>query len=395
MDEASTQSGSDILDHVSIFAKNKWLVVAIPFGTAFLALIFTYLLPNIYTATSRVLPPQQNPASTASMLGQTGALAAIAPAIWLKSPSDLYVGLLRSRTVADGLIDRFKLKNVYGVDSPTSVRQTLESRTRIVVGKEGLVSIHVDDESPMLAANLANGYIDELYKLTSALAVTEAAQRRLFFEQQLMKAKDSVTSAEAALKSTQIATGLVRVDDQTKAIIENVAKLRAMIAVREVELSSREAFSTTRNPDYVRSVEELRALKRQLAKLEKENPEAGILIPVGKIPESGLEYIRKARELKYHETIFEILARQFEYAKLDEAKDSSVVQVVDRAVLPDRRSKPRRLLITVIAFLAGVVGMLALLYSKEAIAQARGDPDRSAKLARIAGYLRWRRTRIA
>jgi tyrosine-protein kinase Etk/Wzc len=391
VDASLPDEGRDLLDHLQILAKHKRSVIGIPVGAALAALLISFAMPNVYTATSRILPPQQSSTTAASMiLGQLGAFSPAGQSVGLKNPSDLYVGLLRSRTAVDGVIETHKLGGVYDLTSPTQIRAELEARTRINVGREGIITISVDDTDAARAARLSDAYVEELYKLTTNLAVSEAAQRRLFFEQQLVKAKENLANAEVALKRTQVSTGLIRVDEQAKVAIESVARLRGVITAKEVEISASRSFATGNNPDFVRRTEELRELKAQLGKLEKNqtNADAGIFVPLGKIPESGLEYIRKVRELKYHETVFEILARQFEFAKIDEAKDTSVIQLVDKAVVPDRKTKPRRGLITSIAFLLGFVVMLVIVYGREAYSAARSDPFRSSKLAKIRQYLR-------
>jgi len=187
------------------------------------------------------------------------------------------------------------------------------------------------------------------------LAITEASQRRLFFEQQLEQAKDKLAGAEEGLKETEQKTGLIQIDSQARALIESAASLRAQIAAKEVQMQSMRTFATNENSELVQAQQELEGLRAQLAKLggSEENADAGLMIPKGKVPEAGLEYVRKLRDVKYNETIFDILARQFELAKLDEAKEGALIQVVDAAVPPDRRSFPKRGLIVIIATAVG------------------------------------------
>ena len=310
----------------------------------------------------------------------------------LKNPSDLYVGMLRSRTVADALIRRFDLLRVYREKKMSRARQDLENASGIVVGKEGFVSISVEDKDPRRAPEIANAYVDELRKLTQDLAVTEAGQRRIFFERQLELAKNHLADAEQALKETEQTTGLIQLDGQAKAIIESVVKLRAAIAAKEIELHTRRLFSTEQNPDVLMGEQQLSGMRTQLALLEKQSGGPGdvlghasgsVQVPVGNVPEAGLQYVRKLRDVKYAETLFELLAKQYEAARLDEAKTAAVIQVLDPAIEPDRKSSPPRAWIVGIVTLLGFFGAVAYVLSAEALRRGRLNPDFDARLTTL------------
>jgi uncharacterized protein involved in exopolysaccharide biosynthesis len=262
-------------------------------------------------------------------------------------------------------------------------RNRLADRTLLVAGKDGLISVGFDDEDPKRAADVANAYVEELDKLTQMLAVTEAAQRRLFFERQLKQAKTDLSIAEVALQVTQEKTGLIKLDDQGKAIIEAVAGLRAQISAKEVELRAMRTFATEQNSDYVRTENQLAALRAELMKLERAQISGGgnVLLPTGKVPQAGLEYLRKLRDVKYFETMFELLARQLEAAKIDEAREAAVIQVVDRAVPPDRKSRPNRALIVVAATVAAAFLGLVLALLRAAYSRASNSAVGAARLA--------------
>jgi uncharacterized protein involved in exopolysaccharide biosynthesis len=268
-------------------------------------------------------------------------------------------------------------------------RKEFASNSSITAGRDGLLTIEFEDEDPTRAAAIANAYVEELDKLTQALAVTEAAQRRLFFERQLKQAKEELSRAEVALKVTQEQTGLIKLDDQGRAIIEAVAGLRGQIAAKEVELRAMRTFTTENNPDYVRVQQQLAGLRTELSKLERAqiSGEGDILLPTGKVPGAGLEYVRKYRDVKYQETIFELLAKQFEAAKIDEAKEAAIIQVVDLAVPPDHRSKPRRLIIVVLGTLLG--GLVALIWAFVRQAQERAalDPAQANRYAELHRHM--------
>lgn len=322
------------------------------------------------------------------MLGQLGGLAGAAGSLaGIKSPNDLYVGLLESRTVADKLIERFKLKTRYEKATMDDARRALNNVSNISNGKkDGLISVSVEDLDPKFAAELANAYVEELAKLTQTMAITESSQRRMFFEKQLKDAKEQLAKAEIALRATQEKTGMIQLDGQVQAIIGNVAQLKGSIAAKEIQLNAMRTFAAPQNPELLRAQEELRGMQAQLSKLERSQAGKGdLMVPTGSIPEVGVEYVRSLRDVKYYETVFELLAKQFELAKIDEAKDSSLIQVLDEAVPAERKSKPLRGLITLMATAAGGLLGIALAFSSVIYRNSRRNPeskDRWEKLSR-------------
>ncbi len=304
-----------LIDLLIVLAKHKRLIAKVTLGAAIIALIISFLLSNIYTATSRILPPQQNQSSASALLGQLGPLGGLGgSALGIKNSNDLYIGMLKSRSVADALIKRFDLQKIYDKSTETGARDNLAKYSHISSGKDGIITVSVDDKDPKRAAAIANAYVDELGKLNQTLAVTEASRRRLFFENQLKQAKDDLANAEVALKNIQLQSGLIQLDAQGKAIIDAIAKLRGQIAAKEVELGAMRTFATAQNADYVRTQQELAGLKKQLNKMEgntgnDSSDEGDVLVPTDKVPESGMEYVRKVRDVKYYETIYET-ARQ-------------------------------------------------------------------------------------
>lgn len=377
----------NLLDLAIVLAKHKWLVLGLPFAAAILAAIYSLLLPNIYTASTKILPPQQNQSAAASMLAQLGGLGGIAGgALGIKNPNDLYIGMLKSRTVADNLIQRFDLNNVFEQKLQSGTRTILEGMTKIVSGKDGIIAIEVDDKDPKRAAVLANAYVDELYKLTSVLAVTEASQRRLFFERQLARAKDNLAKAEVSAKQALQHGGLVQVEGQGRAMIEAAARLRGQITVKEVQIGAMRAFATERNPELLASQQELQVMKLELAKMEgaggtkvREN---------GTVNNSqGIDNLSLLRDVKYYETIYELLAKQYELAKLDEAKDSAIIQVLDKAIEPEHKSKPNRR--TIVLLTAAVAGFIAVLlaFLKDALDRSSGNPAQLRRMRLFRSYL--------
>src|SRR6266496_2094545 len=383
-----------LLDLLIVLAKRKRTVLGIPFVVAIAAVIISLLLPNIYTGTTRILPPQQSASAASALLSQLGGAVgglggAASGALGIRNPNDLYVGMLRSRTVADNLIARFDLNKIYREDIQSVTRSILQDKTTISAGRDGIISIEVDDKDPKRAAELANGYVEELMKLTRVLAVTEASQRRLFFERQLIQAKDNLTTAEIAARQGLQKGGLAQVDAQGRSMIEVTARLRAQISSKEVQLSAMRSFAAEGNPELQRTQDELQALRRELGRIEGSLPVAG----VGKGGEgghAGLDNLGRLRDVKYYEFLYELLAKQYELAKIDEAKDATIIQVMDKAIEPDRKSKPRRSLIILFSTLVALFASILWAFAREAAAWAQGNPKHVSRLKSLRDNLRWK-----
>jgi len=355
-----------LLDMLLVVAKHKRMVLLVSAAFAIIAAIVSLILPKRYTATVVMLPPQQTSsvgAALASQLGSMGGLAALAGGSFgFKNPNEMYIAMLKSHAVESAMVQHFGLMREYHKRYESDARKSLEAHS-VVTGnsKDGLIHISVWDLDPRRAADLANGYVDQFRSLSQHLAITEASQRRLFFEQELVHAKDNLATAELALQQTMQTSGVIELDSQARALIQSGATLRAQITAREVQIQGMETYATGENAQLVQAQRELESLRAQLNALggPADSSAGEIIVPKGKITGAGLDYVRKLRDVKYNEAIFEILLKQFELAKLDEAKQGSIVQVVDPAFPPDKRSFPKRGLIVLLAaalgFFAGVL----------------------------------------
>jgi uncharacterized protein involved in exopolysaccharide biosynthesis len=388
--EASVHKESDeisLLDLLIVLAERKRVILTVTAIFAVLAIVISLILPTRYTATVTLLPPQQSSsmgAMLASQLGSMGGMAALAGgSLGLKNPNDMYVAMFKSRTVEDAMVQHFGLMQEYHAKFSSDARKTFEGRATVDgSGKDGLIHISVEDHDPRRAADLANGYVDQFRLQSQHMAITEASQRRMFFEQQLEQAKDNLANAEEAMKQTEQKTGVIQLDSQARALIESAASLRAQVAAKEVQIQGMRTYATGENSQVVQAQQELESMRAQLAKLggSEDSASGGLLVPQGQVPEAGLEYVRKLRDVKYNETIFDILARQFEIAKLDEAKEGALIQVVDPAVPPDRRSFPKRGLIVIGATALGFFfGVFAVLF-QAGFRRLNDDPEATAKL---------------
>lgn len=355
----------------------------------FVAVIIAFVIPLTYTAETKLMPPQQNSSFSSTLLSQLGGLGSLAGAgslSALKSPNDLFVGLLKSNAVEDAMIERFHLEKDYKVRRLSEARKALEKHVSVDGSeKDGLIRITVSSNSPERAAELANGYVEEYRKLSESLAIGEAAQRRLFLERQLQQTKDKLASAEEDLKRTEQTTGMIQLDSQARALIESAGSLRAQVVAKEVQVQSMRTYAGPGNTQLVEAEQELAGLKAQLAKLGGQGSmgDSDLVPSKGQLPQAGLDYVRKLREVKYNETIFDILARQYEAAKLDEAKEGATVQVVDFAKVPDKKSGPPRMLIVIGGTVLGFLGAIAWITLQEALRVFRQDPESARKLAAL------------
>lgn len=388
-----------ILDLLIVLAERRRTILYVTAAFAIVSAIASLLLPVWYTADVTLLPPQQNSSlgsAIASQLGSLGSMAALAGGgggLNLKNPNDMYVAMLKSQTVEDGMVQAFGLEREYHAKRLSDARKAFEKHATVDgSGKDGLIHIAVEARNPDRAMQMANGYVDEYRKLSEHLAVTEAQQRALFFQQQLEQAKDSLANAEVAMQRTEQTTGLIEIDSQAKALIASAASLRAEIAAKEVQIQAMQTFASGGNAQLIQAQQELESMRAQLAKLggDEDNPNA-LIMPKGKLTEAGLEYVRKLRDVKYYETMFDILARQFEIAKLDEAKEGSIIQVVDPAIRPDRRSSPKRTIIVLVSTFAGLVIAVLIALAQAAWARLKEDPESSGKLDLLRHALRSQR----
>jgi tyrosine-protein kinase Etk/Wzc len=340
------------------------------------------VLPVRYTATTKILTPQQT-ASTASLLmnqfasaGSSSLVAMAGQGLGLKNPNDMYVGMLKSRPVADALIHKFSLAALYHAKDMTAARKKLADRTTVVSEKEGFIAISVSDPDKKRAAELANDYTQELRTVTKDLAVTEASQRRLFYEGQLNEAKSALVGAEMAFQLVQQKKGgLVQPDAQAKAVVEGLAALRAQTSAKQVELETLRSYSTEHSPEVQITERELSSLQGETAHMEERSRASGFGdLSLHDVPGAGMEYLRAEHELRYRQAIFDLLMKQYDAARLDEAKEAAVIQVVEPAIEPDRRSSPHYRSTLLICAVGGIIiGVFLALLSwwKELI---RSDP---------------------
>ena len=387
-----------LADLLTWIGEGKRLIAVVTVVAALASLVSALRAPFIFTARTTLLAPNSQQGGGSAALAALGSLGGLAGGLASRSPDELYVALLKGDSVQRALIDRFNLKEHYKVETYETLRKVLPSYVRVAADKKsGLITVEVDDESPKFAADLANAHADEITKVLGRLAVSEAQLRRAFFENQLKETKENLVRAEQALQATQEKSGMIVLDKQAEALIGGAAQLRAQITEREVQLKVLRTSATDQNPDVMRLGSELRALRTELARMESSqgagSTTSAVEMPVGQIPSASIDYVRARRELKLQETLLEGMVRQYWIAKLDEAKEGPALQQVDVALPPDRKSKPSRALIVIVATVLALLASTAFVVLRRYKAFVREyDPTSATAWARLSEAWRLRRS---
>jgi uncharacterized protein involved in exopolysaccharide biosynthesis len=310
-----------------------------------------------------ILTGQLSQLSGAMAGGGGGGMSALAG---LKDPSMVYIGILGSRSVADELIRHFHLQDVYKTKKLSQTERYLAKQTKVLPGKDSVVKITVDDHDPKRAADLANAYLKALISQSDRLALTDAAQRRAYFERQLESEKNALADSEVALTKIEQQTGIIHPAGQAEMQIGTIGQTYAAISSREVALAALSQGATDENPGVVRLRSEIAGLRAQLSQLENSNGKGApgnVRVPTAKMPQLTLDYVRGEREVKFHEALYESLLRQYEAAKLDESRSAPMIQVVDSAQVPDSKSWPPRVPLVLLCALLGLaIGAASVLY---------------------------------
>jgi len=397
-DEARTETSyggpwENAIEVLTELLEQKWLILWVTAISVLIGLILAFALPICFTAESKIEPPKQSQSALSMMMSQigigTGALVDSAGGgLGLKDPTAIYIGILKSRPVADELIQRFNLMNIYRAKDMTDARRKLEKDTLIVSEKSTLISISVTDHDKNRAAEIANAYGEILRDRTRSLSLSEASRRRLSFEQQLQGAKENLVAAELAFQQVQQSKGLVHLDAQSSVVIGGLASVRANIAQKDVELQKLRSYSTEHNPEVQIAERELSAMRAQASQLEQHNGNSGFSdLGLKDIPKAGLEYVRAGRELQYQQAFFDVVLKQYQAARLDEAGEGAIIQVVEPAIPPDRKSSPKRAVILVLFASMGLFSGCACARARQWYRSQLSDPNRAKALLELKSAL--------
>lgn len=396
-ESSDPNNSTDAIEILTQLVEQKGLVFRATAISMFLGLVLAFVLPCRFTADTKIMPPKQSQSALSLMTSQIGmGMGALADSagggLGLKDPNAIYIGLLKSRPVADKLIQRFNLMSIYRTKDMTGARKKLEKNTLIESDKSTLISISVTDGEKQRAADMANAYAEILRDLTKSVSLSEASRRRLSLEQQLKGAKESLVAAEIAFQKVQQDKGLVHLDAQSSVIIASLASVRADIAQKKVELQALRSYSTEHNPDVQIAERELAAMQSQAAQLEQHNSSSGFSdMGLKDIPKAGLDYLHAARELEYQQTVFDVLLKQYEAARLDEDREGAIIQVVAPAIEPDRRSSPKRLLIMLLFTFLGLFSGCGLVRWRHWYRLQLADPSRARALSALKAAIGGRR----
>ncbi|MDH0863272.1 Wzz/FepE/Etk N-terminal domain-containing protein [Mitsuaria sp. GD03876] len=358
----------DVAVTLAEHAKPIALITAVATAGAVAAAL---LLTPVYTAKVTLLPPQQQNAAS-SALSQLGSLAGLAGgAAGIKNPIDQYVSLFQSNTVSDAIIKQFNLVEVYEAKFQEDARKQLHKLVEVAAGKrDGIISIEVQDTDPKRAAAIANAHVDQLRSLTGSLAVSEAQQRRKFFEDLLTQTKDKLTQAQLALQSSGFNEGALNAEPKSAA--DAFARMRAELTAATVRLGTLRRNMADSSAEVQTAREQVAQLQTQVQRLESAAKDG-----------NGADYVGRYREFKYQETLFDLFAKQYEAARVDESREGALIQVIDPASPPERRSSPKRALLVLGAAAGSFAASLVFFMLRRLLRAAGRDAHQARKIERI------------
>lgn len=378
---------SSLGDYLDTIFKHRKLILRNVIIIALTAVIISLLLPQKFTSTATMLPP--NPEQEAmfgfmpAMLSGniSGMLGGMVPGV--STPSDLYAAIMQSSKIKREIIAKYDLKSVFEAKTMHDAYKILDEITKVDITPEGIVSISITYKDKYLAANIANSYVEELDKFNTETATTVGKRYRIFIEKRLEETEDSLTKAEEMLREFQEKHRTVALDLEIQSAIETFAKLRSEMILLEVKKGAFGSSTGISNPYITNINNQLRELKKQLAKIESGGNEqninefgAGFAVPFTELPQVSLEYARLLREVTVQIAIYELLTQQYEQAKIMELKDTPTVQFLDKAGVPERKSYPKRSLIVVFAFFLGIVANIPLVFFLDYLADIDMYPEK-------------------
>ncbi len=367
----------NLLDYWRVLVKHKKLIGTIVGAAAVISVIASLLLPKIYSSTAKIFTTQQENYLGAGIRAQLpGGVSGLASGMLSGgTPADIWVAVLESQTLKGAIVEKFDLRKRYELETLEAARKALGGQVSVNKSREGIVSITVEDSIPENAADLANAFVEELDRMNRELITSSSMRMRLFVEERLVETGEKLIETEDNLKNFQEKNKAIKMDDQSKVVINTLGNIKGQIMAKEVELQTLLSFATVNNPKVGILKTEIRALKKGLKELEGTISDTTnyIFIPTAKIPDLGLRYARLLRELKIQETLFELLTQQYEMARIQEAKDSPTVQVLDRALVPEQRSKPRRKRIVMLSVIVSGFLSVFLAFFLEYIARLKDN----------------------
>lgn len=381
--QASTVETDDdeisLIDLAIALGEEKKTLFAIPAITTTLAIVVSLLMTPIFTAKTVMMPPQQQQSGAASALASLGGLAGLAgAAAGIKSPDEMYIAFMQSEGLQKAVIEKLQLQERYEKKTILETREELKKNIKIAADKKaGLITIEADDKDPEFAAKLANIHVEELRNLMGRIAVTDAQQRRVFYEQAISKTQAELADAEANFRAAKEKSGMQVTAVIAESGVRASAELRGQIAAKEVQMQAMSRFATPQNPDVQRLGSELAALRSQLGKIEQGSGADDKTSPVQQLA------VKAFRDIKAREAMMSVLVAQYESARVDEAKEGPLIQQVDVAVAPERKSKPKRAIIVLVAAFAGLFIGLLVAFVRRAMRKAAENPETTGQIAKL------------
>ncbi|MFI5072487.1 MAG: GumC family protein [Terriglobales bacterium] len=372
----------NLISALRVALRGRRLVYACTLAGLLLGIVIAFALPEWYAADAVFLPPRASDTMIPNLSGGGGAGAAGGAALLLQQdPSDMYLGMLASRSVEDDVIDHLGLMAIYHAKKRVDARNALKGQAKFKVDKNALISIEISAKDPKLAANIANAYLEALYRLNGSMVASSSAHRRAFYEEQMESQKEALDAAEVALKQAEEKTGIVLPEGAAQAGLRTIVDLQAAIGSAEAKLSGIRMGATENNPQVMQAraeLAELRAqLERQQADSAKQKPGTGLASSAA-LPGLAMELVRKMRDVKLNETLYDTLTQQYERARIESLDPGPQFQIVDRAIVPERKAGPPRKLIAlggiVLGFLAGLAWVLMERPAKRLIRACLSDP---------------------
>ena len=371
--EDETEPGSATLQRVRFLWEHRRFLARIAVIAFVLSAVLALLIPKEYQSTARLMPPDDSRESGAAMIaaltGRAGMGSLGSSLLGMKSPGAVFVAILKSRTIADRLSQRFDLAHVYGISLEADVRRKLDANSSIAEDlKTGVITITVTDRSPIRAARLTQAYITQLDGLVSELSTSSAHRERVFLEERLKSVKAELDVDAKKLSDFSSKNTTLDIKEQAKSMMDTSAVLAGQLIAAESELRGLQQIYADNNVR-VRTVQaRITELRRQLIAIggsgmssgNSGRKDEGLPYPTLKeLPALGVTYADLYRQVKTQETVFEMLTQEYELAKLQEAKELPSVKVLDAPEIPERKSFPPRasivVLMTMLSVFAGCV----------------------------------------
>jgi tyrosine-protein kinase Etk/Wzc len=348
------------------------------------ALAFSFMLVKmlitkpLFKSSTAMIVPQGN-VTAASLVSKLSS----STADLLGGGYELYGDILRSRVVADQLIKDHHLVNVYEVKDVAGAEGLLAARTDVKTTPEGLIRVSVEDTDAQRAADIANDYLHQLDVLNGRLVLTSVSEERAFFEREMYAEKDRLADAEVALEKTQVQSNGLPPEVQATAGVTALISARAELRADQIRLAALLTGATEQNPEVIRVRTEIASLSSQVEGLQKGEASTVNGIPTSQMPVQELEYIRRKRDVTFHETLFELLEKEYETAKQEEAKTPSIVQVLDPAIPANHKAWPPRTLYCLLAGIAGILLGMFLVGAREIVRTYFRNPQNAGRLQQL------------